>query len=45
MPDDPTMFMKTKGAKKEQGEEPTMFLKTSMLSVLSHDVYESKWTY
>ena len=38
----PTMFMKTKGEKKEHGVSPTMLMKTSMLSVLSNDVYENK---
>jgi hypothetical protein len=38
----PTMFMKTKGEKVEHEVSPTMLMKTSMLSVLSNDVYENK---
>ena len=38
----PTISMKTKGEKKEHGVSPTMLMKTSMLSVLSNDVYENK---
>ena len=41
----PTMFMKKKGEKKERWVYPTMLMKTSMLLVLSYDVYENKWTY
>ena len=41
----PTIFMKTKGEKNEHGVSSTMLMKTSMLSVLSNDVYENKWTY
>ena len=39
----PTMFMKTKSEKNEHGVSPTMLMKTSMLSVLSYDVYENKY--
>ena len=38
----PTICMKTKGGKKEPWVSPTMLMKTSMLSVLSYDVYENK---
>ena len=41
----PTICMKTKVEKDEHGVSPTMLMKTSMLSVLSDDVYENKWTY
>jgi len=38
----PTMLMKTKGEIKDPWVSPTMLMKTSMLSILSNDLYGNK---